>query len=99
MLKSIQCKNPMIYAYTTPGIDYHDGWLKIGYTERDPEERIRQQTYTAGIRPVMCWKSAAMFSDDWKTFRDTDFHAYLRKKGIEQEPGKEWFKINPDVAK
>ena len=22
---------PMIYAYTTPGISYHDGYIKIGY--------------------------------------------------------------------
>ena len=24
----------MIYAYTTPEITRHDGWLKIGYTDR-----------------------------------------------------------------
>ena len=25
----------MIYAYTTPGVSYHDGYIKIGYTEQD----------------------------------------------------------------
>ena len=25
---------PMIYAYNTPGVVYHDGWTKIGYTEK-----------------------------------------------------------------
>ena len=99
MVNAIITHNPMIYAYTTPGIDYHEGWVKIGYTEGDPEKRIWQQTHTAGIRPIMCWKTPAMFTDEWKTFRDTDFHAYLRKKGIEQERGKEWFRIHPDIAK
>lgn len=25
---------PMIYAYTTPEIVRHDGWVKTGYTDR-----------------------------------------------------------------
>ena len=29
---------PMIYAYTTPEIASHNGWIKIGYTEQ-PFER------------------------------------------------------------
>jgi len=31
---------PMIYAYTTPGITYHDGYIKVGYTEQDVDHRI-----------------------------------------------------------
>ena len=29
------CKNiiPMVYAYTTPGVQENQGWTKIGYTE------------------------------------------------------------------
>ena len=26
---------PQCYAYTTPGVPAHDGWTKIGFTERD----------------------------------------------------------------
>lgn len=99
VFKTVLPHNPMIYAYTTPGIDYHEGWVKIGYTEGDPEKRIKQQTHTAGIQTRMWWKITAVYNEDWETFKDTDFHAYLRKKGIEQEQGKEWFKIHPDVAK
>lgn len=25
---------PQCYAYTTPGVPAHDGWTKIGFTER-----------------------------------------------------------------
>ena len=32
---------PMIYAYNTPGINYHEGWTKIGYTEKQSvQQRI-----------------------------------------------------------
>ena len=41
---------PMIYAYNTPGIPYHDGWTKVGYTERQSvEHSIAKQTHTANI--------------------------------------------------
>ena len=32
-IKSISETLPMIYCYSTPGVSYHDGWVKIGYTE------------------------------------------------------------------
>ena len=51
-IKTASTVVPMIYAYTTPGVTYHDGWTKIGYTEQNVEVRIRQQTHTADIR----WK-------------------------------------------
>lgn len=41
---------PMIYAYSTPEIKRHEGWVKIGYTEQNVEARIKQQTHTADIR-------------------------------------------------
>ena len=32
---------PKCYAYTTPGVPAHNGWTKIGFTERDDvDERI-----------------------------------------------------------
>ena len=36
---------PQCYAYTTPGVPVHDGWTKIGFTERDVETRINEQTH------------------------------------------------------
>ena len=53
---------PMVYAYNTPGIPYHEGWTKIGYTERQAvEDRIKQQTGTANIRWSLAWKDNAMY--------------------------------------
>ena len=32
-IQSFERVVPMIYAYQTPGVQYHDGWTKIGYTD------------------------------------------------------------------
>lgn len=85
---------PMIYAYTTPEVVRHDGWTKIGYTEKDVETRIKQQTHTADVKWNLEWKGNAIFDDgSSETFTDKNFHAYLRKSGIEQEKGNEWFHV------
>ena len=96
-IKTASTVVPMIYAYTTPGVTYHDGWTKIGYTEQNVEARIRQQTHTADIRWKLEWKGSAIFDDgSGAVFRDSDFHFYLKNKGFEQEAGvrNEWFKIS-----
>ena len=93
---------PMIYAYTTPGVTYHEGWSKIGYTEQTVETRIKEQTHTAGIRWALEWKGMAVFDDgSGETFRDTDFHVYLRGMGVPQEEAEdnEWFKITKPESK
>ena len=93
---------PMIYGYTAPGVSYLEGMTKIGYTEQDVGKRIKQQTHTAGIRPKLEWKFNAIYNDGtWETFKDTDFHAYLRKNGVKQETGErnEWFHISPSDSK
>ena len=42
-IKSFQKVVPMIYAYNTPGVAYHDGWTKVGYTEKQSvDARIKQ---------------------------------------------------------
>ena len=97
-INPVAIRNPMIYAYTTPGVANNNGWVKIGYTDRDPDQRIREQTHTAGILPKKEWSRVAVFDSEWKTFKDTDFHRYLRYKGIEQRTGTEWFRISPNDA-
>ncbi len=101
----------MIYAYTTPGVSYHDGYIKIGYTEQNVDERIRQQTHTAGIKVQKEWTGTAVFDDgSGETFKDHDFHAYLRQNDIQQpmekgneyfspEDRNEWFYITPADSK
>ena len=32
--------NPTIYAYRLNGVTTHDGYIKVGYTDRDVKQRI-----------------------------------------------------------
>lgn len=85
----------MLYAYSTPEIARHDGWLKIGDTEQGVGKRIRQQTHTADVRFCLEWKDLAMYRDDCTYFRDYDFHDYLTQyKGVERNDHTEWFRID-----
>ena len=85
----------MMYAYSTPEIARHNGWLKIGDTEQGVHKRIKQQTHTADVRFELEWKDIAMFRDDCTYFRDHDFHDYLTEyKGIERNDHTEWFRID-----
>lgn len=89
---------PQIYAYTTPEIARHNGWTKIGYTEQNVRERIKQQTHTADVQWHLEWSGNATWEHRAGTFHDTDFHAYLEKQGVEREPKKEWFKISGEES-
>lgn len=98
---------PMIYAYTTPGITYHEGYTKIGYTEQKVEDRVYQQTHTAGVKAKIEWQGNAIYDDgSGESFDDHAFHAYLRKNDIKQpmdlgneyfdkDDRNEWFYITP----
>ena len=91
---------PQCYAYTTPGVPAHDGWTKIGFTERDVETRINEQTHTVGVAHKTWWHMrAAYMTEPYGTFTDKDFHAYLKKLEIPREAGTEWFQIDPNVAR
>ena len=91
------CKNiiPMVYAYTTPGVQENQGWTKIGYTESQTvDERIKQQTHTVGVNANEEWRGSAIFDDGTgEPFTDHDFHAFLTKNEIERRPKTEWFKV------
>ena len=92
---------PMIYAYSTPEIVRHNGWVKIGYTEKQTtEERQKQQSHTVDVILKEEWKGNAIFEDgSGEIFHDTDFQAYLRKLGIENKKGTEWFHIDGKTSK
>ena len=91
---------PMIYAYTTPEIARHEGWTKIGYTDRQTvEERVKQQVHTADVLYNIEWKGRAVYEDEsGDSFTDYDFRAYLRKLGVEIKPTTEWCCIEPPKA-
>ena len=110
-IKTVNRVVPMIYAYTTPGVSYHDGYIKIGYTEQDVDTRIKQQTHTAGIAAKKEWQGTAIYDDgSGITFSDHDFHAYLKQSGVKQpmdlgeswngaKDRNEWFKSDPTTSK
>lgn len=87
---------PMVYAYTTPGVQENQGWTKIGYTESQTvDERIKQQTHTVGVNANEEWRGSAIFDDGTgEPFTDHDFHAFLTKNEIERRPKTEWFKVD-----
>ena len=62
-IKTGKVVEPKIYAYTTPQVTSNDGWIKIGYTERDVETRIREQTHTAAIKTEILWDYLAEYVD------------------------------------
>ncbi|MFL8906357.1 DEAD/DEAH box helicase family protein [Helcococcus kunzii] len=85
--------NPTIYAYITPQNISNNGWIKIGYTERDSKTRINEQTHTAGVLAEELWNHVARYNDG-KYFKDTDFHSYLTRHGVKRKTGTEWFFFN-----
>ena len=94
-IKSFNSYVRMMYAYRTPEIARHDGWLKIGDTEQGVDKRIRQQTHTADVQFVLEWKDVAMYRDDCTFFRDHDFHDYLTAyHGVERNDHTEWFHLD-----
>lgn len=93
-IKTAQSVVPMIYAYTTPEIARHNGWVKIGYTEQEVGKRLDQQTHTADVLYNLEWKGNAIFDDgSGELFKDKDFHRYLRKLNYENNGQNEWFRI------
>ena len=100
IIKTVSNVTPMIYAYTTPNVPNNNGWIKIGYTERDVDKRIREQTHTARIIAKKEWTGAALYQDG-SAFTDKDFHKYLRLNGVEHDESEnnEWFHITPIESK
>ena len=81
---------PTIYAYELAGVATHKGLLKIGYTDRDVQTRIREQLGTAAIRYKIVFEESAM-KRDGSSFTDHDIHRHLRQHGFANPEG-EWFK-------
>lgn len=93
---------PTIYAYTTPGITYHEGWTKIGYTEKQPIfQRFKGQRHAADVQYQLAWQDHAMYQDgSGQYFTGRDFHTFLESQlGVERAPGTEWFHIDGPTSR
>ncbi len=88
---------PTIYAYELIGVDSHKNHIKVGFTDRTAEERIKEQLHTSGIPYRILLKESAMRSDG-TCFTDHDVHTVLRRKGFiqlnEGEDRNEWFRCS-----
>ena len=95
---TIKVSQNKIYIYETPNNLDTKGFLKIGQTERDSEDRILNQTGTAMIRANILAEYEAI-DDNGQVFSDKEIHQFLLRKGIKNlkhyGSGKnsEWFKI------
>lgn len=87
---------PTIYGYVLPDLADHNGYIKVGFTDReDTENRIKEQLHTAGISNFsIVFKCSAMRTDG-TCFTDKDVHKILRRKRFKQlnegEDRNEWF--------
>lgn len=82
--------NPTIYAYELVGVATHKGLLKIGYTDRDAQTRIKEQLITAAIPYKIVFEESAM-KRDGSSFTDHEVHRLLREWKVVNASG-EWYK-------
>lgn len=81
---------PTIYAYELIGVETQTGLLKIGFTDRNAQTRVKEQLGTSGVRYKIVFEDSAMRKDG-TSFTDHDVHRHLRKNGFPNPEG-EWFK-------
>ena len=81
--------HPIIYAYSDTR---YPGCLKIGYTTRTVEERMKEHypTITPSISYNVELVESAMYSDGG-SFDDHEVHRMLKRKNIEAVAG-EWYR-------
>ena len=88
---------PTIYAYSLVGVASHAGYLKVGFTERDVDTRVKEQVHTVGVPFKIHLRESAMRTDG-TCFTDHDVHTILRRRGFRQlnagEDRNEWFKCS-----
>ena len=88
---------PTIYAYELIGVESHKNYIKVGFTDRTAEERIKEQLHVGAIPYRILLKESAMRTDG-TCFTDHDIHTVLRRKGFRQlnegEDKNEWFRCS-----
>ena len=75
--------NPRIYVYSD--VTY-PGWLKVGYTTRSVEERVKEQypTNRPGKNPWTIELDVSALRKDSTAFLDKDVLRLLEKNGYER---------------
>ena len=96
LLREKVAETPMIYAYEHIGVPAHNGMLKVGYTTRDVDTRVREQNRTGSIQYRILLKRPAMRKDG-TSFDDHLIHKILRKNHVGNPEG-EWFVTDVDTV-
>lgn len=87
---------PTIYGYTLPDLADHNGYIKVGFTDRENAEgRIKEQLHTAGINNFKVVFKCSAMRPDGTCFTDKDVHKILKRKRFKQlnegEDRNEWY--------
>jgi hypothetical protein len=88
-------RNPKIYAYTETSSKY-SGLMKIGYTSRDVEERMREHYPTKGPNNLQKYKilfTESSMRNDGSYFVDKEVHKILKENNVKNVGG-EWFECS-----
>ena len=102
MIKPYKELDLKIYAYTLPEVPSHDGYIKVGDTNRQVKTRILEQVGTAGLNPKILFEKIAKRSDGtW--FHDKSLHRFFQQNGINKKNfndyADEWFYFNGTLEK
>jgi len=81
---------PTIYAYEIIGAENRFGLIKVGFTSRNAQERVKQQLQTSGLNYKIVLEESAM-RNDGSCFSDHEVHRQLKKDGFINTDG-EWFR-------
>lgn len=102
-------KHPKIYAYTIPQFEETpwvgrrpgSGLIKVGYTEQDVEQRIRQQIQGVEMPqdiPFTLLLSESAINSSGEVFKDYNVHRALIEAGVHRSKG-EWFACSLDEVR
>ncbi|MBR6375159.1 MAG: GIY-YIG nuclease family protein [Alloprevotella sp.] len=97
LLRNKVAETPTIYAYEHIGVPAHEGMLKVGYTTRDVETRVKEQNKTGNIPYKIMLVRPAMRKDG-TSFTDKLVHRILRKDHVHNPEG-EWFVCDVERVK
>lgn len=88
--------NPTIYVYKLVGVKSHEGYVKVGYTDRSAEIRIEEQIGAVHVPHEILYQESAMRRDG-SSFTDKQVHKILKRKGFNNLPidkKNEWFRCD-----
>jgi methylase of polypeptide subunit release factors len=92
-----------LYAFTTPEIPKHNGYLKIGETSGDIDKRVDQECHELNIRKVIVWRDVVVTQ---RLHIDKMLRRYLINQGFQIQQynttgnNTEWIKCNiADIEK